>query len=55
MKDALDALRGAVRPIVTFAAVGAFIGLAIDHGALVDAKEFALFVAAFWFASRKAS
>ena len=55
MNDWLNLLRASVRPVVTFAAVGAFLVLAIDQGALADTKEVALLVAGFWFASRRGS
>ena len=55
----LKLIRGIVRPIALLAVVGGVVGLSIYHGITVDAKEAALFLAAFggpiigfWFKER---
>lgn len=57
--NALDFLRGAVRPIVLLVVVGGIVGLTVYYGVTVNAKEAALLLAAysgpilgFWFKER---
>ena len=57
---ALDFLRGSVRPVTLLTIVGGVVAMAVYYGITVDAKEAALFLAAFggpamgfWFRSRE--
>ncbi len=57
--DALNFIRGIVRPATLLTVVGGVVGLAVYYGVTVDAKEAALLLAAFggpamgfWFRGR---